>query len=135
MKDPGFQKSVLLGTVALFAAAALLFGQPPETAPNQRGAARARPQVIYHLPPTSNYAATLHSQAKGQTNNPPVDSNTPALLPAREDAASAPPPQQTQQQQPQRVKRPREQSVRVIRPQSFKAKGPGHGGPKKSHKK
>jgi hypothetical protein len=50
---------------------------------------RAKPQVIYHLPRTSTYAATLHSQAKGQSNALPIDSSMPISLQMSREAANA----------------------------------------------
>ena len=85
--------------------------------------------MIYHLPASSNYAATLHSQAKGQSNDLPVDSSMPTSLQisrananaaaaqAREEAVTPPPPEP-------KVKHPKIQS-----------KGSSHSGPRKSHKK
>jgi len=51
-------------------------------------APRAKPQVIYHLPRTSTYAATLHSQAKGQSNALPIDSSMPISLQMSRAAAN-----------------------------------------------
>jgi hypothetical protein len=47
---------------------------------SQESAGPERPQIIYHLPPASNSAATLHSQAKGRNNDLPVDSSMPTSL-------------------------------------------------------
>jgi hypothetical protein len=148
MKDPGFQHKLIWPLVAaLFAVAGSGFAQPPETAPNNRSVVRPKPQVIYHLPRSSSYAATLHSQAKGQNNDRPIDSSVPAspqvsraapnaaAAQAREEAAAPPAEQPQQQVRQQRVKRQKVQSVRMARPHPGKAKGPGRGGPKKSHKK
>jgi hypothetical protein len=149
MNNPGFQHKLRwLLAAALFAIAGPGFAQPPEKAPARRDVVRPKPQVIYHLPRSSNYAATLHSQAKGQNNDLPIDSEMPTSLQisrananaaaakAREEAATAPPAEQRQQQVRQpRVKRQKAQSVRVVRPHPGKGKGPGHGGPKKSGKK
>lgn len=148
MKDPGFQHKVIcLLAAALFAVAGPGFAQPPEKAPNKQNVARPKPQVIYHLPRSSNYAATLHSQAKGQNNDLPIDGGMPTSLQisrsnanaaaakAREEANTAPPEQRQQQVRQPRVKSHKAQSVRVFRPHPGKEKGPGHGGPKKSRKK
>ena len=142
MKDPRFpHKLVWLVAAALFAVPGPGFAQPPE-----RNTARQKPQVIYHLPPSSSSAARLHSQAKGQNSDRPVDSDGPAApqvsrenpnmstAQAREQSVTAPPAEAPQQQiRPQRLKREKSQSVRVARPHPGKGKGPG--GPKKSHKK
>lgn len=94
MKDPGFEnKPVWLLWVTLIALTGPVLAQPPETGPNKTPAARTKPQVIYHLPRSSNYAATLHSQAKGQNNDLPIDSSMPASLQmsrANANAAAAP---------------------------------------------
>ena len=80
MKNLGFQhRSVWLGGAALLVLTAAVLAQPPE-ASTKKPVARPRPQVIYHLPPSSNSAATLHSQAKGQNNDLPVDSSMPTSL-------------------------------------------------------
>jgi hypothetical protein len=147
MKDPGFQRKLIwLVATALFAVAGPGFAQPPEKAPTKRDVVRPKPQVIYHLPRSSNYAATLHSQAKGQNNDLPIDSDMPTSLQlsrananaaaakAREEAVAAQPAEpRPQQVRPPRVKRQKVQSVRVARPHPRRGKGPGHGGPKKSH--
>jgi hypothetical protein len=135
MKNPGFQcKSVWLGWAALFAFAGAILAEPPD-ASTKKPVARPRPQVIYHLPSSSNSAATLHSQAKGQNNDLPIDSSMPTSLQisrananaaaaqAREQPVTSPPPQPS-------VKPPK-----VQRSHSVKAKGPARSGPKKSHKK
>lgn len=100
---------------------------------------RAKPQVIYHLPRNSSYAATLHSQAKNQSHPLPIDSSMPPSLQmsraaANEAAARAQQEQQLQQQQKQsapkanssrqqRVQRPK---VHSNQPQMRKH-GPGKG--------
>jgi hypothetical protein len=136
MKNPGFHcRSVWLGWATLLALTAAVVAQPPDAPSTKKPVARPRPQVIYHLPASSNSAATLHSQAKGQNNDLPVDSSMPTSLQisrANANAAAAqsreeavtPPPQEL------RVKR-----AKVQRSQSVKAKGPARSGPKKSHKK
>lgn len=62
--------------------------QPPAES-KSAPAPRAKPQVIYHLPRTSTYAATLHSQAKGQSNVLPIDSDMPVSLQMSRAAANA----------------------------------------------
>lgn len=147
MKDPGFKHKLIWPlAAALFAVVGPGFAQPPETAPNRRNGVRPKPQVIYHLPRSSNYAATLHSQAKGQNNDLPIDGDMPTSLQisrananaaaakAREEAATAPPAEQPQHQiRQRRVKRQKVQSVRVARPQP--GKGPRQGAGKKPHKR
>jgi hypothetical protein len=141
MNVPGFQ--LILGRfigAASLALTAAVCAQPPEQAANKKPVARPKPQVIYHLPPSSNYAATLHSQAKTQNNDLPIDSDMPTSLQisrananaaaaqARQDAA-APPPAAPQ------VTRSRGPSHRSVRSQSGKAKGPARPHGNKSHKK
>jgi hypothetical protein len=127
MKNPRFHcKSVWLGWAALFALAGAVLAEPPDGS-TKKPVARSRPQVIYHLPSSSNSAATLHSQAKGQNNDLPVDGSTPTSPQisrenSREQPVTSPPPKPT-------VKAPR-----VQRSQSVKAKGSSHSGPRKSHK-
>jgi hypothetical protein len=141
MKDPGFQ---LILARLIFAASLALTGavcaQPPDQTPNKKPVARTKPQVIYHLPPSSNYAATLHSQAKAQNNDLPIDGDMPTSLQisrANANAAAAqarqeaptPPPQKPQ------VAPPKGPSHRSVRSQSVKAKGPARPHGNKSHKK
>ena len=135
MKDPGFHcRLVWLGWAALLALTGTVLAQPPD-ASKKKPVARPRPQVIYHLPASSNSAATLHSQAKGQNNDLPIDSGMPTSLQisrtnanaaaaqAREQAVTPPPPEPT-------AKRPK-----VQRSQSVRGKGSSHSGPKGTHKK
>src|SRR4029077_9451444 len=83
-------------------APALMADQQPAVSPQATAEskkmpapARTKPQVIYHLPPSSNYAATLHSQAKSQSNALPIDSTMPTSLQISAPAANADPqPQQ-----------------------------------------
>jgi hypothetical protein len=138
MKDPGF-KPKLVWLVATVSVALLgtVAAQPPETGTNKSRSTRTKPQVIYHLPPASPYAATLHSQAKGQNDELPIDSSMPTSLQTSRTNANA-----GQQQTPtpalqQPLERPK---VKLNRPparsRSF-AKPPGHGNPhgNKSHKR
>jgi hypothetical protein len=138
MKNPGFQnKAVWLGWVALIALTGAVLAQPPESSSKKAPAWRTKPQVIYHLPRSSNYAATLHSQAKGQNNDLPIDSSMPTSLQtsrAKVNAAAAteagtPPPKEPA------GKRPKLQSNRPFHsPPPIKPKGRGssHGN---GHKK
>jgi len=112
---------------------------PPPAEVKTAPAPRAKPQIIYHLPRRSSYAATLHSQAKNQSHPLPIDSTMPPSLQmsraaANEAAARAQQEQQQQQQakqsapkanssRPQRVKRPKFQSHQ---PQ-LRKHGPGKG--------
>ena len=109
---------------------------------------RSKPQVIYHLPRSASYPATLHSQAKTRTDLLPIDPSMPTSLQLSRSAANAaalqadaeaantpaPTPEYSVAPRPKRtVKRwpakgPR---VRMISP------GRGHGNPHpgKGHKK
>src|SRR4051812_46885287 len=139
MKNPGFNsKLVRLVCTGSAVLSATVVAQPPGTGANPKP--RSRPQVIYHLPPSSNYGPTLHSQAKGQNNEVPVESGTPSAvqLPRDNPNAAAALQQQTPTPAPQErnVTRP----VRSNRPASHPRsvhKQSSHGNPhgKKSHKK
>jgi hypothetical protein len=141
MKNPGFQ---FIFARLIFAAAIAVTGvvcaQPPDQASNKKPVARTKPQVIYHLPPSSNYGATLHSQAKAQNGDLPIDSDMPTSLQisrANANAAAAqtrqeaatPPPQKPQ------VAPPNGPSHRSVHSPSVKAKGPARPHGNKSHKK
>jgi hypothetical protein len=112
-----------------------------KTAPTRR----AKPQVIYHLPRTSSYAATLHSQAKTQSNALPIDRSVePSLQMSRAPANEATPRAQQQQSAPKvnssrqhRVKRTKLHSnpPQMRRQGPGKARGPGSSHGKKSGKK
>jgi hypothetical protein len=52
---------------------------------------RAKPQVIYHLPRTSGYPATLHSQAKTENAFRSSDRETPPSLQPPQPSTNAPP--------------------------------------------
>jgi len=135
MKNPGFHcKSFWLGWAALPALAGALLAQPPD-ASTKKPVARPKPQVIYRLPSSNNSAATLHSQAKGQNNDLPIDSSMPTSLQisrANANAAAAQAREETVTPPPQE---PSGKHPKVQRSQSAKAKGSSHSGPKKSHKK
>jgi hypothetical protein len=79
MKNPEFQHRLLCG-IALAALSVTVLAQPPEISPNSNARMRTRPQVIYHLPASSDSAATLHSQAKAPGNDLPIDSGMPTSL-------------------------------------------------------
>src|ERR1041384_1413991 len=112
MKVPDFNfklvRIICAGCVVL---AATVLAESPDTGANKSAASRTRPQVIYHLPRTSNYAATLHSQAKGQNNDLPIDDSMPTSLQmsgANANASSAP-----QQEQPNPLPRERHLKIKV----------------------
>lgn len=123
--------------------------QPPPIAAgpeSKKPPARSKPQVIYHLPPTSNYAAALHSQAKTQRDSLPVESNMPTSLQmangaANEAAAKAhpePAPPQRNLKERAHSPSPREMKTRVHVQQPGKhgkGQGPGKSHGNKSHRK
>jgi len=86
MEVPGWQKKLVrLACVTLLMLAGVVSAEPPSGTPSKPAmkvppAPRERPQIIYHVRPTSDYAATLHSQAKGQPNDLPIDSGMPLSL-------------------------------------------------------
>jgi hypothetical protein len=137
MKDPGFKLNVapLICAVCL-ALVTTVLAQSPETGAK---ISRSRPQVIYHLPPASNYAARLHSQAKSQINEPPIDSGPVSLQMSQAELNSVPvePPQKQAMPSQQRAVRNKAIHNRTqVRPHSF-ARPSGHGNPhgNKSHRK
>jgi hypothetical protein len=135
MKNPGFHcKLVWLGWAALFALAGPVLAEAPEVS-TKKPVARPRPQVIYHLPASSNSAATLHSQAKGQNNDLPVDSSMPTSLQISRANANAAAAEAREQPVASPTPALRVKPPKVPRSQSAKAKGASHSGPKKSHKK
>jgi hypothetical protein len=90
MKVPGFNNLVRVICTGCAGLAATVLAETPESGSKKNAGSRTRPQVIYHLPPASNYAATLHSQAKGQNNELPIDGSMPTSLQmSRANAASA----------------------------------------------
>lgn len=139
MKNPVFtHKLIRLLSVGSLVVAVTVAAESPETGTNKSRVSRPRPQVIYHLPPASNYAATLHSQAKNQNNELPVDSSMATSLQtshlnaneaAAQQEAATPPPRE-------RIVKPRMRSNRPqIQPHSFKSSGHGNGRGNHSHKK
>lgn len=101
---------------------------------------RAKPQIIYRLPRNSNYAATLHSQAKTQSHPLPIDNTmSPSLQMSRaaanEAAAREQQQQQLKQQQQQqtapKVNSSRQERVKPPKVQSnqpqMRKQGPGKG--------
>jgi hypothetical protein len=140
MKNPGFNPKMIWLVCAAFAALAVtVLAQPPDIIA-KKAPARSRPQVIYHLPPASSSAATLHSQAKGRNSDLPADSDMPTSLShgKANEAAAAAQQQQTPTPQPQQpALNTRVQSnPSQARPRSS-GKSSGHGNSQghKSHKK
>jgi hypothetical protein len=136
MNNPGFQfKQMWVVGVSCIALAGTLHAQPPTNSSDPRGAKtqRTRPQVIYHVKPASNYAATLHSQEKTQNNDLPVDNGVPNSLQRSRENANAPgaeirPRQEAAAQQPQVKRPPKAQKKQMARPpMSMKSHGHGKG--------
>jgi hypothetical protein len=143
MKNPDFKlKLSCLLCAGCAALAGTLLAESPETGSNKNTASRTKPQVIYHLPPASNYAAILHSQAKSQNNDLPIDSSMPTSLQMsrananaaaahQQETATPPPPLQER-----RVKtRVRANRLPAQSRSSMKAPGHGNAHGNKSHKK
>jgi hypothetical protein len=135
MKNPGFQfKLACVAWAALLAFGGAVLAQPTEKAAKKPP--RTKPQVIYHLPPSSNYAATLHSQAKGQINDLPVDDSMPTSLKmARDNANAAAAEAQPEPPRESPIKRPKSSSNRSARHQSVKTKAHGIPRPNKSNQR
>ena len=137
MKHPGFQFT-LMGFVCaiLFAFSSILCAEPPPSSPEVKPAKvpntpRTKPQIIYHVRPASNYAATLHSQEKSQSNELPIDSDMPTSLQlSRSNANAEARAQQQAAAVERRPKPPKAQKSHGRRPQ-FSVKSKGHG---KGHK-
>src|SRR3954463_10650349 len=95
MRNPGFQLSLVPFVCAfLFALSTILRAEPPTNAPVVQQSkvspvARTKPQIIYHVRPASNYAATLHSQQKTQNNDLPIDGDMPTSLQLSHSNANA----------------------------------------------
>ena len=141
MKVPDFKFKVVpiicAGCVAL---AATVLAESPETGPSKSAVSRTRPQVIYHLPPASNYAATLHSQAKAQNGELPIDSSMPTSLQMSRANANAAAAQQQQATAPPLQERHVKLKVRsnrsLIRQRSvIHSPGRGNEHGNKSHRK
>jgi len=137
MNNPGFQfKQVWFIGVSCIALVGTLYAQPPSNSSDPRAAKaqRTRPQVIYHVRPSSNYAATLHSQEKTQNNDLPVDRGTPTTPQVPRENPN-PPAVGAQPRQEAAVKQrpsagPKVQKKQMARP-PMSVKSHGHG---KGHK-
>ena len=137
MNNPVFTVlSIRLACTVLLACTVTLRAEPPENRPNK---ARAKPQIIYHLPPSSPYGERLHSQAKVQNNELPIDDSMPlSLQTAHANANAAAAAQQSATPTPaEHLVKPRMRSTRAqSRPHSFaKPSGHGNGHGNHSHKK
>jgi hypothetical protein len=124
--------------IALVAALVAILGpsyvaqaeQPPAMSPppaqvRMAPPPRSKPQIIYRLPRTSNYATTLHSQAKTQSHPIPNDNSTSPSPEMSRSAANEAAAREQQQQQPQRTA-PKANSSRQqrIKPSKFHANQP-----------
>jgi hypothetical protein len=131
-----------VAAIALTTIVSLTQAQPPSTsadAPNDVKkpvtAPRVKPQVIYHLPRSSNDAAALHAQAKVENNMLPIDSSMPTSLQlarsnanAAAAAAQTPPPgPSVQNQLRDTAGRKRHSNSSTARTKSAKAHTPGKG--------
>jgi len=139
MKNPDLTRKLIRFLSATSLAAAVTVLAQPDSGTTNNQASHSRPQVIYHLPPASNYAATLHSQAKSQNNDLPVDRSMPTSVQtshanahsdAAQQQADTPPPQERPVKLRARSNRPQD------RPHSFgKSSGRGNGHGNHPHKK
>jgi hypothetical protein len=137
MNNPAFKLlSIRLVGMVLLASTVTLRAESPD---NRSNKTRTKPQIIYHLQPSSPYAERLHSQAKSQNNDLPVDSSVPMSLqtPHPNPNPAAAPPQSSTPPPPEHIVTPRMRSTRSqSRPHSFakpSVHGNGHGN--HSHKK
>jgi hypothetical protein len=138
MKNPGFQSSLVWFVCAIvFAFSVELRAEPPPSAPTVQPSkappgTRTKPQIIFHVRPASNYAATLHSQEKTRNHDLPIDEDMPASLQLSRSKANAEARAQQETAVRERTeKRPNIHRYHVQRPQ-FSAKPKGHGN--KGHK-
>ena len=139
MKNPGFQFSVVSFACAiLFAFSVELRAEPPTSPPDVQSSkvapgTRTKPQIIFHVRPASNYAATLHSQEKTRNHDLPIDENMPTSLQlSRSNANAEARAQQEAAVRERTQKRPKIQGTQGKRPQSsMKSKGHGNKGHKR----
>lgn len=136
MKNPGFQSSLVWFAFAmLIAFSGALRAEPPPSSPEVQSSKappgkRIKPQIIYHVRPSSNYAATLHSQEKSRNRDFPIDEERPASAQSSRPNAEASAQQEAAVRQ-RSVKRPKMQRNHSQRPQ-FSVKPKSHGN--KGHK-
>jgi hypothetical protein len=124
--------SALIAMVAIWGASYVAQAeQPPATPPppaegKTAPPPRTKPQIIYRVPRSSNYATTLHSQAKTQGHPLPIDSMSPPQQMSRAAANEAAAREQQQQQQKQQQTAPKANSSRQqrIRPSKFHSNQP-----------
>jgi hypothetical protein len=138
MKNPGFQSSLVwFASAMLFAFSVGLRAEPPPSTPDVESSKvppgrRTKPQIIYHVRPASNYAATLHSQEKTRNHDLPMDEDRPTPpQPPRSNANAEARAQQEVAVPGRSQKPPKIQRNQVPRAQSS-VKSKGHGN--KGHK-
>jgi hypothetical protein len=133
MKTPGIHLTFALavGLVLLFPPGTK--AEPPSS--SNENSRRSKPQVIYHLPRTAAYGATLHSQAKTERELPverpsQARASDPEVQQAPERAIAEAPKNEMQAQRKQAVRRsPSKASPqRMVRPARGKGNGNSHGG-------
>ena len=140
-----YRLCLLIACAAIWGASSVLRAeQPPAVTPPPAEAKvvrppRSKPQIIYRLPRSPSYAATLHSQSKTHSHPLPIDSSMPISLQmsraaANEAAARAEQEQAASENQPNNARIPRQQRVKPrmqsVRPKVHprgpsKARGPG----------
>jgi hypothetical protein len=138
MKNPAFQFSLLsFACATLLAFSVELRAEPPASPPDVQATkvapgTRTKPQIIFHVRPASNYAATLHSQEKTRNLDLPIDENMPTSLQlSRSNANAEARVQQEAAARERTQKRPKIRGTQVKRPPSS-VKSNGHGN--KGHK-
>ena len=132
-----YQLGLLIAVAAIWGASSVLGAeQPPAVTPpaelKTAQPPRAKPQIIYRLPRTSSYAATLHSQSKTQSHPLPIDSTMPTSLQmsraaANEAAARAEQEQSASENQRKNASTSRQQKVKRPKMQSHRPRGNGPG--------
>ncbi len=136
MKTPGVHFPLPFAVALALLVSVSTKGEPPPSAAESGNSnKRSKPQVIYHLPRSSSYGATLHSQAKTERDLP-VERPTPSRVPvpeaqqAPERAIAEPPRNQVAPQPKQTVKRPHSKAApqRAVSPGRGKGHGNSHGG-------
>lgn len=99
---------------------------PPAAQVKPAPPASSKPQIIYRLPRSSNYSATLHSQAKTQAHPLPIDGNMSQRPQMSRSVANeaATREQQSQQQQPQTAPKANSSRQQRVKPSKFHSNQP-----------
>jgi hypothetical protein len=137
MNTPGFHRKLvrLVLPALLSLIVSRVSGEAPanphENANKNQPSARSKPQVIYHLPPSSAYAATLHSQAKRQGTLLPIDSSMPTSLQMSRAAANSAAEAQPEPAPPSNPGESESASVRkrVVKSKATLSRTPAHSHP------